>query len=181
MGNRDEDVTVVTCPYGELLLNGITQANLEDGVTDSDIRNFYTWEDQSLPMGINDAFVTLQFPDNAITPTKVVVYCLEMSDLRATEPNRIRLYSSTTESIYPDDQIDFDSNTVIIESGRTSDNDNFMYIRYDLTIPEDSRVSLNYLRIEFDLGGTMVDWIFISEVEVYHLYEQCKLMLDYLT
>ena len=167
-------MTVVACPYGELLLNGITQPNLQDGVTESDIRNFYTWEDQSLP--INEAFVTLQFPNNPITPTKVVVYYLEMRDLRATEPHRIRLYSSTTESIFPDDDIqNVNENAVTIESGTTSGN-NYCYIRYDLTIPENSRIPLNYLRIEFDFDP-MVDWIFISEVEVYHLYEQCKPML----
>ena len=173
--NREE--TVVACPYGELLLNGITQANLQDGVTESDIRNFYTWEDHSLPMGINEAFVTLEFPNNAITPTKVVVYCLEMMDLRATEPNRIRLYSSTTERIFPDDEIrEVNDITVIIETGTISGNNDYNYIRYDLTIRENSRVPLNYLRIEFDFDA-MVDWIFISEVEVYHLYEQGKLML----
>ena len=175
-------MTVLACLYGELLLNGVTQANLDDGVTNSDIRTFYTWERDSIP--INRAFVTLQFPNNTITPTKVVVYCLEMMQLQATEPGRIRLYSSTTESIYPvENEIDLDNNDIVTEDvkcGRTSGNDNYKYIRYNITIPQEIRVPLNYLRIEFELGG-MVDWIFISEVEVYHLFEPCKLMLEYLT
>ena len=99
------DETVITCPYGELLLDGITQTNLNDGITNSDIQTFYTWEEHSLPFGINDAFITLQFPNNAITPTRVDVHYLEMMELRATEPRRIRLFSSTIESIFPDDEI----------------------------------------------------------------------------
>ena len=165
-------MTVLTCPYGELLLNGITQANLEDGVSDSDIRTFYTWEDRSLP---TEAFVTLQFPNNTITPTRVAIYFLEMRDLRAREPFRIRLYSSSTESIFPndDDEIRANDNQVTIESGTTNQNEDFEYIRCDLTIPEENQVPLNYLRIEF----RYFLWIFIAEVEVYHLVEPCKPML----
>ena len=165
-------VTVITCPYGELLLDGITQTNLNDGITNSDIRTFYTWEDRSLPFGINDAFVTLQFPNNPVTPTRVDVYYLEMMELRATEPQRITLYSSSTESIFPDDEIQANDEIVVTNSGTTPGNDDYEYRKCSLTIPEDRQVSLNYLRIslEFDL---MVDWIFISEVEVYHMIE-CK-------
>ena len=163
---------MITCPYGELLLDGITQTNLNDGITDSDIQTFYTWEDNSLPMGINDAFVTLQYPNNAITPTRVDVYYLEMTELRATEPQRIRLYSSSTESIFPDDEIRANDEIVVINSGTTPGNDDYEYRKCSLTIPEDRQVSLHYLRItlEFD---PMVNWIFISEVEVHHMYE-CK-------
>ena len=68
-----DDEDVIICPNGELLLDGVTDVNLEDGnaVTDSDIRTFYTWEEDPLP--INEAFVTLQFPNSAITPSRVVV------------------------------------------------------------------------------------------------------------
>jgi len=121
------DVDVITCPYGELLLDGITQTNLEDDVTDSDIQTFYTWEDNLNPLS-RIAFVTLQFPNNTITPTKVVVYCLELRNLDVHEPRRINLYSSTTDSIYPDDNeienVD-DDNYVVIKSGRTSQNDDY--------------------------------------------------------
>ena len=176
MGNREEELTVVTCPNSELLLNGITQANLQDGVSDSDIRTFYTWEDMSLPMGMNEAFVTLQFPNNTITPHRVTLYFLVMRDLRATEPQGVRLYSSTTQSIFPDDEIrDANDNLVTIESGTTNQNEDFEYMRCDLTIPEEEQVPLNYLRIELRFDG-MTDWIFISEVEVHHLVEPCKSM-----
>ena len=176
MGNREEDLTVVTCPYGELLLNGVTRVNLEDGVSDSDIRTFYTWEDMSLPMGINEAFVTLQFPNSTITPTRVALYFLEMRELRATEPQRVRLYSSTTASIFPEDDIRANDIQVTIESGTTNQNDDYEYIRYDLTIAEEDQVPLNYLRMELNFDP-MTDWVFISEVEVYHLVEPCKSML----
>ena len=167
------DETVITCPYGELLLDGITQTNLNDGITDSDIRTFYTWEDQSLPFGINDAFITLQFPNNAITPTRVEVYYLEMMlELRANEPQRIRLYSSTTERIFPEDEIQANDEIVVINSGTTPDNDDYEYRKCSLTIPVDRQVSLNYLRISLEFDP-MVDWIFISEVEVFHMIE-CK-------
>ena len=161
---------MITCPYGELLLDGITQANLQDGVTNSDIQTFYTFEDHSLPMGINEAFVTLQFPNNEITPTKVSVYYLIMRDLRATEPQRIRLYSSTTESVFPDVDIRTNDDEVVISSGTTPGNDDYEYIRQDLTISEDRQVALNYLRISLQFDP-MTDWVFISEIEVYHMFE----------
>ena len=163
---------MVICPHGELLLDGITQANFEDGVTESDIQTFYTWEDRSIPT--NEAFITLQFPNKAITPTRVAVFCLELQDLRARRPRRIELYSSTTDSVYPDDVIqDVDDNDFeVIRSGRTSQNDNYEYRRYDLTIRENRQVPLNYLRISLFFQG--MNWIFISEVEVYHLFEPCK-------
>ena len=162
---------MIICPYGELLLDGITQANLQNGVTNSDIQTFYTFEDRSLPLGVNEAFVTLQFPNNEITPTKVSVYYLVMKDLRVTEPQRIRLYSSTTESIFPDD-IDIRTNDdeVVIRSGTTPGNDDYEYIRQDLTISEDRQVTLNYLRISLGFDA-LTDWVFISEIEVYHMFE----------
>lgn len=173
-----DDESVITCPNGELLLDGITQVNLEDGtgIMDSDIRSFYTWQDDLLPMGVNEAFITLQFPNNAITPTRVALYCLESRELRACEPRRIRLYSSTTDSIFPDDEIrDVDDNNfVVIKQGSTAQNDDYEYRRYDLTIPDNRQVSLNYLRISLDFEGG--NWLFISEVEVYHMFEPCKLL-----
>ena len=164
--------TVITCAYGELLLDGITQTNLNDGITDSDIQTFYTWEDHSLPFSINDAFVTLQYPNNPVTLTRLDVYYLEMMKLRATEPQRIRLYSSSTESIFPDDEIRANDEIVVINSGTTPGNDDYEYRKCSLKIPEDRQVSLNYLRISLEFDP-MVDWIFISEVEVYHMIE-CK-------
>ena len=171
----NDDAIVITCPYGELLLDGITQTNLDDGITNSNIQTFYTWEDHSFPMGINDAFVTLQFPTNAITPTRVEVYYLEMMELRATEPQRITLYSSTTESIFPDIEIrDTDDEVVVVKSGTTTENDDYEYKRHIITFREDRPppAPLNYLRISLEFDP-MVDWVFISEVEVYHMIE-CK-------
>ena len=172
-GNED----VIICPNGELLLDGVTDVNLEDGdaVTDNDIRMFYTWEDDSLPGGINEAFVTLQFP-NAITPTRVVVYCLELRDIRARGPRDITLFSSTTQSIFPEDNnipvVDDDS-FVVVTSGRTAANDDYEYRRYNIVIPENERIALNYLRISLDFEGRD-NWMFISEVEVYHMFEPRK-------
>ena len=168
----DEDVVI--CPNGELLLDGIMQTNLEDNVIDSDIRTFYTWQESSIPD--NEAFITLHFPNSAITPTRVALYCLELRDLDVREPRSIRLYSSTTDSIFPDDEIRDvdDDNFVTIRSGRTSENDEYEYRRYDLIIPENRQVSLNYLRISLDFEG--MNWIFTSEVEVYHMIEQCELL-----
>ena len=166
---------MVICPNGELLLDGITETDLEDDVVDNDIRTFYTWEERSIPD--NEAFITLQFPNSAITPTRVAVYCLELRDLRAREPRGIRLYSSTTDSILPDDEIRdvFDENSfTVIRSGRTSADDEYEYRRYDLTIPDNRQVSLNYLRISLDFEG--MNWMFISEVEVYHMFEQRELL-----
>ena len=100
------DADVITCPYGELLLDGIIEVNLEDDVTDSDIQSFYTWEEELIPT--NEAFITLQFP-KTIKPTRVVIYCVESRDLRVRSPKEIRLYSSITDnySIYPADEIQY--------------------------------------------------------------------------
>lgn len=174
-----DDEDVIICPNGELLLDGVTEVNLEDGaaVTDSDIRTFYTWEEDSLPGGINEAFVTLQFPNNAITPTRVVVYCLELDDVRARGPRRITLYSSTTQSIFPEDNnipVVDDESFVVVTSGRTAADDEYEYRRYNIVIPENERIALNYLRISLEFDGRD-RWLFISEVEVYHMFEPSKL------
>ena len=73
---RDRDVVV--CPNG---VDGVTETNWEDDVTNSDIQTFYTWRENRIPE--REAFITLQFPDEPITPTRVVVYCLELRELRA--------------------------------------------------------------------------------------------------
>lgn len=144
------DREVITCPNGELLLDGVTQVDLEDGVevTNSDIQTFYTWQEDAL--SVKNALITLHFPNSAITPTKVVVYCLELRGLRVREPHGIKLYSSTTESIFPDDEIQDvdDNNDVVIRSGETAENDDYEYRRYDLIIQENRQV--NYLHISLD-------------------------------
>ena len=65
---KRSDREVITCPHGELLLDGVTQADLEDGVevTNSDIQTFYTWQEDALSVKIT--LVTLHFPNSAITP-----------------------------------------------------------------------------------------------------------------
>ena len=170
---RNEDVII--CPYGELLLDSVTEVNLEDSVTNNDIQFFYTWQERTIPL--RDAFITLQFPGDPITPTKVVVHCLVLRELRVREPRNIRLFSSTTEEIFPDDEIrEIDDNEfTITKSGRTAQNDNYEYRRYDLTIRENRQVTLNYLRISLDFE--MMNWVFISEVEVYHIFQACKLYI----
>ena len=177
------DADVITCPYRELLLDGITQANLEDGVTNSDIQRFYTWEEKLIPT--DEAFVTLQF-SNTVKPIRVEMYCLESRDLRVRSPKQIRLYSSTTDSIYPVAEIQNvdDKKFTVIRSGRTSNDHHYEYRRYDMTIPEHSQVPLNYLRLSLDFEGVRKKyWIFISEVTVYHLLEPSKILnlLHYIT
>ena len=94
-------------------------------VDSNDIRTYYTWRDRTVPG--YEAFVALQFPDNPITPTRVVVYCLRSQNLHVHELRKVRHYYSTTEStiLLPDNKIrdaDFDENDfVITESGRTSE------------------------------------------------------------
>ena len=102
-------------------------------------------------------------------------------ELRATEPQRITLYSSTTESIFPDTEIrDTDDEVVVVKSGTTPENDDYMYKRHNITFREDRPPEpLNYLRISLEFDP-MVDWIFISEVEVYHMFE-CKFNYFYAT
>ena len=65
---------------------------------------------------------------------------------------------------------------MVINSGRTPGNDDYEYRKCSLTIPEDRQVSLNYLRVSLEFG-ILVDWIFISEIEVYHMIE-CKLHIE---
>ena len=166
------DENVITCPNGELLLDGVTETNLEDDVIDSDIQSFYTWRSATIPL--SDAFVTLQFPGELITPTKVVVYCLELRGLDVREPRDIELYYSTTENIFPNNEIrDIDDNMFTIPtSGTTALNDDYEYRRYELVIPVNRQVALNYLRIllDFERGN----WMFISEIEVYHMFEPTR-------
>ena len=163
---------VIVCPYGELLLDGITETNLRDDVTDSDIQRFYTWREMTIPL--REAFITLQFPGEPITPTKVVVYCLELRGLKVRRPRAIKLYSSTTESIFPDNEIEgLDDNVFNTTStGSTGRGNNYEYRKYDLIIPENRQIPLNYLRVSLDFERG--DWMFISEVEVHHLFQACE-------
>jgi len=169
---NDHNQDIITCPYGELLLDSIKEVNLEDDVTSNDIQIFYTWQERAIPL--REAFITLQFPGEPIIPTKVVVYCLVLRNLRAREPRSVKLYSSTTERIFPRDEIRNvdDNDFTITNSGRTAQNDNYEYRRYDLIIRENRQVALNYLRISVDFE--MMNWVFISEVEVYHIFQACK-------
>ena len=168
--NSDENVII--CPYGELLLDSETQFNLQDAtITDTFIRFFYTLDENAF-MGMDEPFFTLQFPGETITPTRIVVYFLDMMELRAREPRGITLFLSTTESIYPEDEIQVEETITEISSGVTAQNDDYVYIKYQLTIPANERVPMNYARISMDFEG--MNWIFISEIEVYHLFEPSK-------
>jgi len=167
--NSDENVII--CPYGELLLDSKIQINLRGNINDNRIRFFYTWKDSSVPA--MEAFVTLQFPDEPITPTRIVVYCLEMQELRARVPRTIMLFSSTTESIYPQHEIHINKVITEVSSGTTArSNELYIYKKYEIKIPEDKWVAMNYARISFDFEG--MNWIFISEIEVYHLLQPGK-------
>jgi len=168
--NSNEDVII--CPYGELLLDSETQINLQGAtITDNIIRFFYTLDENSF-MGMDEPFFTLQFPGEPITPTRIVVYFLEMMELEASRPRDITLFLSTTESIYPEDEIRVEEVMTEISSGVTAQNDDYVYVKYELTIPINERVSMNYARISMDFEG--MNWIFISEIEVYHLFQPSK-------
>ncbi|XP_065917188.1 class II receptor tyrosine kinase-like isoform X2 [Dysidea avara] len=165
VGNHTKDVII--CPYGELLLDGQIQTNLRGAINANRIRFFYTWEERTIPA--MEAFVTLQFPGEAITPTKIVMYYLDMLKVRAHEPRSITLFSSTTESIYPEDEIQVDEMITEISSGISAQNGDYAYKKYEIQIPENRRVAMNYARISMEYEE--MKWIFISEIEVYHLLQ----------
>jgi len=157
------DVTVITCPRGELLTNGIKQANLGADLSNSEVRTFHAWTESLLP--VRDAFITLRYLDGAITPTKVEVYCLMLRDLRIQEPRSIRLYSSNTNSVYPETEIRGVESPIltVVNSGITNisstdrngantTSSNFEYQKYTMTIPENEWIPLQYLRILLDIN-----------------------------
>ena len=180
------DETVIICPRGELLTDGRKQANLRLRLSDTEVRTFYTWRERFLP--VKNAFTTLRFLDGPIVPTRVEVYCLALPDLRVQKPRNIKLFSSNTNSIYPETEIRAVDSSVLVNSGVTivstpssnggdddDDDDNggprvtfssYEYQKYTLAIPEDEQVSLKYLRISLEFEGD--NWIFVNEVEVYY-------------
>ena len=187
---ESESMNTLTCPSGQLLLDQVTQANLRFTVRDGDIQLFNTWSESTIQL--NEAFITLQFLNN-ITVTRLVVYCLVLQDLKVREPKRFRLFSSTMDSVFPTTEIKgIDTEFTVTSSGSTTirrmnndgddddddDDDDgvisttYEYIKYDLIIPEDRQVSLNSLRISMDFEGD--NWIFISEVEAYHIGRMSK-------
>ena len=175
--------TVITCPQGELLTDGIKQANLGFSLASTEIEAFYTWREKLLPT--TDTFITLRFLDEPITPTRVEVYCLTLQDLRIRAPRNIRLYLSSTNSVFPETEIRgvdssvftvLISDTTIIRNSNGDDDDDddaddavaryYEYRKYTLTIPKDEQISSQYLRISLDFE--VDNWIFVNEVEVYH-------------
>ena len=95
---ESENMNIITCPSGELLLDQVMQPNLFLAVSDVDIQSFNTWRKSTIPL--NQAFITLQFL-NTIIVTGLVVYCLVLEDLKVREPKTIGLFLSTTESTFP--------------------------------------------------------------------------------
>jgi len=173
--------TVITCPQGELLTDGIKQANFRFRLSDQAIETFHIWRERLQP-----AFITLGFSDETVTPIRVEVYCLVLQDLKIREPKNIRLYSSSTDSIYPETEIRsvdssrftvVNSGTIITSFNFNEDEDedednngagvtlsNYEYRNYNVTITEEQQFSLKYLRISLDVDN----WLFINEVEVYY-------------
>ena len=182
---ESESMNILTCPNGELLLDKVTQANLGIWVSDEDIQLFNTWSESTIQL--NEAFITLQFLNN-ITVTRLVVYCLVLQDLKVREPKKFRLFSSTMDSVFPTTEIKgIDTVFTMTSSGSTTirrmnnnddDDDDgltfstYEYRKYNLIIPEDRQVSLNSLRISMDFEGD--NWIFISEVEAFHIGRMSK-------
>ena len=177
------DETVIICPRGELLTDGRKHANLGLRLSDTEVGRFYTWRERMLP--VRNAFTTLRFLDGPIVPTRVEVYCLALPDLKVQKPRNVRLFSSNTNSIYPETEIRTVVSSVLVNSGVTivsttssnggDDDDNggprvtfssYEYQKYTLAIPEDEQVSLQHLRISLEFDGD--NWIFVNEVEVYY-------------
>ena len=175
------DETVIICPQGELLTDGIKQANLGFRLTDTEVQTFYTWRERLLP--VSDALITLRFLDGPIVPTRVEVYCLVLPDLRMQAPQNIRLFLSNINSIFPEAEITGVDSSVftVVNSGRTiisrrngddedDDDDDvttsyYEYRKYTLTIPENERNLSKYLRTSLDFEGD--NWMFVNEVEIY--------------
>ena len=182
---ESESMSILTCPSGELLLDQVTEANLRFTVRDRDIQLFNTWSENTI--SLKEGFITLQFLNNTIV-TRLVVYCLVLRDLKVREPKRFKLFLSTMDSVFPTTEIQgIDTVFTMTSSGSTTirrmnnnddDDENgftlstYEYRKYDLIIPEDRQVSLNSLRISMDFEGD--NWIFISEVEAYHIGRMSK-------
>ena len=103
-----------------------------------------------------------------------------LRDLRIQEPRSIRLYSSITNSVYPETEIRGVESPIltVVNSGITNisstdrngantTSSNYEYQKYTMTIPENEWISLQYLRILLDINRHN-NWLFVNEVEVYH-------------
>ena len=165
-------VGITNCSSGEgVLLDGTTQPNIKRELNPEAIQVFNTWT-----KGIftpNHTFITLQFL-NEIIITRAVVYCLILENLEIRESKKFRLFSSTAESIYPTAEIEGIANPVVttlstgstnirlrsVGGGDDDDNDNdniissnYEYRKYNLSIPRDKQIPLNFLRISMDFEG----------------------------
>ena len=188
---NSRSVPIINCSRGEgVLLDGLTQPNINRRLTDEAIQAFGTWTDRLSTL--NHTFITLQFSDEPII-ARAVVYCLVLQDLKIREPKKFQLFSSTTETVYPVTEI-MDVNdpeftmpstgrTIVRRSGDDDNDDddyddddiiysNYEYRKYEISIPRDRQVPLNFLRISMDFKGD--NWIFISEVEAYHMEQLSK-------
>ena len=190
-------VGITNCSTGEgVLMDRITQPNINSELTDEAIQAFNTWNEGLLTP--NYTFITMQF-SNEIIITRVLVYCLILQDLKIREPKKFRLFSSTAESIYPTAEIEGieDPAITVLRTGSTNirlnsgggggdnnDNDNngnyissnYEYRKYNISIPRDGQIPLNFLRISMDFDGD--NWIFASEVEAYHMGQLSKLLMS---
>ena len=175
---ESQNMNLITCPSGELLLDQVTQPNLFFVVNDGHIQSFYTWRKSTIPL--NQVFITLQFL-NTIVVTRLVVYCLVLQDLQVYELNNFRLFLSTMESSFPSTEIERVITTfTVMSSGRTSiqltnngddddddDDDNgvvfstYEYRKYDFVIPNDQQTLLRSLRIsmDFEVDNWILKWI----------------------
>ena len=189
--SRPVDITNCSSEEG-VLIDRTTQPNINSELTDEAIQAFNTWTEA--PSGPNHTFITLQF-SNKIILTRVLVYCLILQDLKIREPKKFSLFSSTAESIYPTVEIEGieDPAIMVLRTGSTNirlksggdggnnDNNNkndnyassnYEYRKYNLKIPRDGQIPLNFIRISMDFEGD--NWIFVSEVEAYHMGQLSK-------
>ena len=188
---------ITNCSTGEgVLLDGTTQPNINRELTPEAIQAFNIWTEGLLTP--NHTFITLQFL-NEIIITRAVVYCLILENLEVREPKKFRLFSSTAESVYPTAEIEGIADPVVtplstgstnirLSSGGGDDEDdddnnnnnniissNYEYRKYNLSIPRNRQIPLNFLRISMDFEGN--NWIFVSEVETYHIEQLSELII----
>ena len=180
-----------------MLLDRISQPNINRVLTGEAIQAFSTWTDGLSEL--NHTFITLQFSDEPII-TRAVVYCLVLQGLKIREPKKFQLFTSTTETVYPVTEIVGvnDPEFTMLNTGSTiirrrsgddddddddDDNDNtissnYEYRKYDISIPSNRQIPLNFLRISMDFSSD--NWIFISEVETYRIEQQLSKSLVFL-
>ena len=191
-------VHIINCSTGRgVLLDDLTQPDINSTLTDQAIQAFSTWiEKQSL---LNHTFITLQFlTETIITRVMLYCLVLQGLKIREPRELRLFSSTAESIYPTAEIEGIGDPNITVLSTGSTnirrssgSNNNNnnnnrnnnnnknngnnddntvpssYEYRKFDLQIPRDSQIPLNFLRISMDFEGD--DWIFVSEVETYHI------------